>query len=156
VRPEGFGAKPSFTGGYQIDLTTSPPNRVAFGPFGAPLVNPMRNLSGFTPTHAPHALDSGLCGACHTLYTPVVNALGEVVGEFPEQTPYLEWRHSTYGDGLDDDRSCQQCHMPAAAGGVILSNRPGGRQLSPRQPVGQHHFVGGNALHTGYARHARG
>lgn len=149
VQPEGFGTKPSFTGGYQIDLTTSPPNRVAFGPFAAPFVNPMRNASGFTPTHAAHVLDSGLCGTCHTLYTPVVNALGEVVGEFPEQTPYLEWRHSAYGDGFDEDRSCQQCHMPAAAGGVILSNRPGGRQLSPRQPMGQHHFVGGNTLVLG-------
>jgi hypothetical protein len=42
--------------------------------------------------------------------------------------------------------SCQQCHMPAAKGAVVISNRPRGRQLSARSPFAQHHFVGGNVL----------
>jgi hypothetical protein len=115
-----------------------------FGPFPNPLVGPMRNQSGFTPVHGVHVLGSGLCGTCHTLYTPYVDAQGLVLGTFPEQTPYLEWLHSDYGDGVLPDRSCQECHMPYAVGGVAISNGP--RRLAPREPFVQHTFVGANSL----------
>ena len=146
VQAADLGTPASFTGGYRVDTTTNAPDRLAFGPFIAPFVQAMRNMTGFTPAQAGHVGDAGLCGSCHTLFTPTVNAVGEVVGTFPEQTPYLEWRHSEYGDGAGEDRTCQSCHMPAATGTVIISNRPGGRMLVPRQPFGQHHFVGGNAF----------
>ena len=146
VQPTGLGTPASFTGGYGIDTTTNAPDRMAFGPFLAPFVQVMRNMVGFTPAHAAHVTEAGLCGSCHTLFTPTVDAAGQAVGTFPEQTPYLEWRHSEYGDGAGTDRTCQSCHMPEATGTVVISNRPGGRVLVPRQPFGQHHFVGGNAF----------
>jgi hypothetical protein len=93
-----------------------------------------------------HTRDSALCATCHTLFTPTLDGDGTIVGTLPEQTPYLEWEHSSFGDGVGEDRSCQQCHMPAASGGVVVSNRPGGRVLVPRQPFRQHQFVGANAF----------
>ena len=39
--------------------------------------------------------------------------------------------------------------MPAAEGNVVISNMPRGRLLQPREPFGQHHFVGGNAFMLG-------
>lgn len=146
IRPDRLGTAESFTGGYVIDTSTIAPDRPVFGPFAAPLVNPMRGNSGFTPVEGPHTRDSALCASCHTLYTPTVDAGGQVVGSLPEQTPYLEWQHSAFGDGVGEDRNCQQCHMPEAAGGVVISNRPGGRQLSPRAPFTQHQFLGANVF----------
>jgi hypothetical protein len=146
VQSAGLGAPGSYSGGYQVDTQTTAPDRLAFGPFAAPFGQPMRNFSGFTPVEAAHVTGSGLCGSCHTLHTPTVDAAGAIVGSFPEQTPYLEWRHSAFGDGTGEVRSCQSCHMPAANGAAVISNRPAGRVLLPRQPVGQHHFVGGNAF----------
>jgi hypothetical protein len=70
-----------------------------------------------------------------------VDADGKVLGEFPEQTPYLEWKHSEY----EKTKTCQQCHMPMANGGVVISNRPRGRGLAARSPFSRHYFVGGNS-----------
>ena len=38
-----------------------------------------------------------------------VHSEGDVVGELPEQMPYLEWLHSDFRE----EKSCQDCHMPA-------------------------------------------
>jgi hypothetical protein len=146
IQDVGLGEKESFSGGYVIDTTLTPPDRVAFGPFPDPLQPQMQMHVGFIPVEGPHTLDAGLCATCHTLYTPYVDATGEVAGVFPEQVAYLEWEHSAYGDGADWDISCQQCHMPAAKGGVVISNRPAGRMIEPRSPFAQHHFAGGNVF----------
>ncbi|HPA45927.1 MAG TPA: multiheme c-type cytochrome [bacterium] len=132
-----------FSGSYLIDLLKSAPDRTIHGPYPNPFTNNMRLNAGFTPVHAPHIAESNLCGTCHVLYTPVLNETGEIVGEFPEQTIYLEWLHSRYAKEGEETRSCRDCHMPPAAGGVVISQAP--RFLSPRDPFSRHHFVGGNA-----------
>ncbi len=147
IRNTDLGTPASFTGHYHIDTSTAPPNRIAYGPFAAPFGIPMLNTSGFTPIEGSHTRESGMCATCHTLYTPTVNAAGLIVGELPEQTPYLEWEHSIYGDGLGEERSCQQCHMPAAVGPAVISNRPG--RLPARAPFTQHYFVGANSFMLG-------
>ena len=140
IQPDGLGMPNSFTGQYVIDTKTFPPNRLIFGPYDQVLQNPMQQNAGFLPTledvSQPHLTDSAHCGSCHTLYTPALDANGGYVGEFPEQTTYLEWEHSGF------TKSCQDCHLPRAAGGVVISNRP--PRLEPREPFWQHHFVGGN------------
>ena len=148
IEDRNLGEKDGFSGHYSIDGTTSPPDRLAFGPFPDPVERVMRNRVGFTPVEGTHTTEAALCGTCHTLYTPYVDAAGTVLGEFPEQTPYLEWERSDFGDGQGKDKTCQDCHMPLAEGGAVISNRPG-RGLSPRSPFGQHHFVGGNTLMLG-------
>ena len=70
----------------------------------------MRSATGFQPTEALHVRQSELCATCHTLVTKARGPNGEVVGELPEQMPFLEWKHSAFAA---EQRSCQSCHMPA-------------------------------------------
>jgi hypothetical protein len=136
-----LGTPASFTGNYVIDTTTSSPYRRVYGSFAQPFQHPMQMNVGYTPTLGAHVNDSAFCGTCHTLYTPVIDGEGRIVGEFPEQTPYLEWQHSVFSE-TGENKPCQECHMPAAKGAVALSNRP--PWLTGRNPVGEHRFVGGN------------
>jgi hypothetical protein len=78
-----------------------------------------------------------MCATCHMLYTPYVDAAGEIAGLFPEQMAYQEWQASSFGGSV----SCLGCHMPVAQGGVQLSTTGG----PPRSPFYQHKSVGGNA-----------
>ena len=144
ILPEGLGDHESFHGGYAIDSELAPEEREAFGPFnvGMGVIQIMQSGSGFIPVQAMHVKSSDLCATCHTVYTPFVDASGQVAGEFPEQVPYLEWKASTFSGKI----SCQGCHMPAAQGGVHLSVV--GRQ-NLRSPVLQHTVVGGNAYMVG-------
>lgn len=140
VQDANFGERESFEGGFLIDLETPAGSRSLFGPF---MVDPanialMQSVSGFLPVQSDHIQQAEMCATCHTLYTPYVDAAGEVIGEFPEQTPYLEWLNSDYAGTM----SCQGCHMPLAEGGVILSVTGG----QPRSPMAQHVFVGGNVF----------
>ena len=153
VQPKFLGEPDSYTGQYVIETTTSPPNRLIFGPYQNPFGNPMQQSSGFDPTVGDQIEDPAHCGSCHTLYTPVLDANGDPVPvpgtdpveytEFPEQTTYLEWEHGSVA------RTCQGCHLPVVEGegGVVISNRP--PRLAPRDPFYQHHFVGGNSYMVG-------
>jgi len=141
-----LGEEASFSGGFVIDTEAVSPDRPIFGPFPNQFEQLMISTVGYKPVLGSQTLDSGLCAACHTLFTPYVDSSGKVLGEFPEQTPYLEWENSSYGDGLDEDQACQQCHMPEAEGKVVISNMPRGGRLQARSPFVQHHFVGGNAF----------
>jgi hypothetical protein len=142
----GLGEAPSFSGGYLVDTTTRSPSRRAFGPFAQPQTNMMRMRAGFTPLAGSQTMESALCGTCHVLYSPYVDAGGTVRGHFPEQTTYLEWLHSSYGNGLSGEVSCQECHLPSAVGGVVLANRGCRCSLGLRSPFGQHFFVGANTF----------
>jgi hypothetical protein len=135
-----LGTRDSFTGGYKVDTSTEPPDRQAFGPYEQPFGQPMQMHTGFVPVYGAHTGAAELCATCHNLFTPYVDAGGNMLGEFPEQTPYTEWQNSSFGGAVP----CQGCHMPQATGGVVISTMPG--RLAPRQPFFQHWFVGGNAL----------
>jgi hypothetical protein len=135
-----LGTLESFTGGYSVDTSTEPPDRQTFGPYEQPFGRPMQMHTGFVPVYGAHVKVAELCATCHNLYTPYVDAQGNVLGEFPEQTPYTEWQNSAFGGSVP----CQNCHMPQATGAVVISRMPG--RLAPRQPFYQHWFVGGNVL----------
>jgi hypothetical protein len=141
IQSGNLGTPSSYTGDYVIETTTDPPNRVIFGPYEQPMVDPMQQAAAFIPTFGAHKMTSEECGTCHTLYTPVVDdATGNPIPDtkFPEQTTYLEWKYA----GVQ--QTCQDCHLPDAVGPVVISNRP--RWLGSRTPFGQHHFVGGNTF----------
>lgn len=138
IQEEGLGTEESFSGEFVIDTDLVAPERPAFGPFTDPEQSTMRGAAGYTPQHGLQTQSADLCAACHTLFTSTLDAAGEVVGTFPEQTPYLEWQHSSFGGGLP----CQGCHMPQASGAVAIATIPTG--LAGREPFYQHHFVGGN------------
>ncbi|MBE0685219.1 MAG: hypothetical protein IH585_04390 [Anaerolineaceae bacterium] len=141
IQDKNLGGKESFTGGFKIDASTSPPNRPMFGPYETPFGFPMQNHTGFIPVYGEHTNQAELCATCHTLLTSYMDAEGNILGEFPEQTPYIEWENSQYGSG---GIVCQNCHMPVAQGGVTISIMPG--NLQPREPFFKHYFVGGNAF----------
>jgi hypothetical protein len=143
IQDRDLGTDTTFSGEYRIDTTTLPPDRPAYGPFDQPEQQLMRDIAGYTPVQGSQVLDAGLCGSCHTLYTPYLDAQGNVLGEFPEQTPFLEWQHSAFSA---EQLTCQGCHMPHAVGGVRISDRPRAGMLPARSPFGLHHFVGGNAF----------
>ena len=136
VTGDNFGTAESFSGGYAISSA-----RVTFGPYQNPLIQPMKNISGFEPVHSAHIEQAEHCATCHTLFTPFLDEQGQIAGEFPEQTPYLEWKASTYPAlGV----RCQSCHMPALDEAMRISTMP---QTAPqRRPVFLHHFVGGNVF----------
>ena len=138
IQPDNLGDPESFSGGFSIKQDQPDGARSIFGPFPTQqkLATIMQSGSGFVPVQNPHIEDSALCGSCHTLYTPTINEDGEVVGEFPEQTAYLEWLHSDY----KDQQSCQDCHMPEANGKTKISNIT----KMVVSPFRKHLFVGGN------------
>lgn len=139
IQETNLGQTESFSGHFQIDTTRPSGERLLYGPYppAKALVRVMQGSSGFIPTQGSHLKRSELCATCHTLYTPTIDVdTGEIVGEFPEQTPYLEWLNSDYRE----TQTCQDCHMPQAQGGVVLSITGG----KPRSPFSKHVFVGGN------------
>jgi hypothetical protein len=138
IQPEDLGEAESFSGGYAIDTSTEPPDRIMFGPYENPFGRPMQMHTGYLPAFGEHTGSAAFCGTCHNLITPYVDAAGQIAGEFPEQMPYTEWENSAFGQGV----ACQSCHMPQAAGSVVISPMPG--MLAAREPFFQHQFVGGN------------
>jgi hypothetical protein len=135
----------STSGRFVIDTELPPGQRLIFGPFSVDeqQASIMQAATGFVPAQANpfgrglHLSQSELCATCHTVYIPYLDATGQMAGEFPEQVPYLEWFYSDYRSTA----TCQECHMPAAEGGVrIASTSP-----TLRSPFSRHVFVGGNA-----------
>jgi hypothetical protein len=148
IDQKNLGKPASFSGGYFIDTSTTSPDRPIYGPYDDQFIMNMRSFTGFTPQYGKQTLESELCASCHTLYTPYLDSEGQVAGEFPEQTPFLEWKESSYSRGKSKTQ-CQGCHMPVADGTVVISNMPGGGRggpLKPRANFAQHHFVGGNVF----------
>ncbi|MEB2286549.1 MAG: hypothetical protein OZ934_00390 [Anaerolineae bacterium] len=139
IEDVAFGEPESFSGRYTIDATLPAGERLNYSRFAVNEqgVTIMRGASGFIPTQATHIGQAEMCATCHTLYTPYVDDTAAIVGEFPEQTPYLEWLGSAYADNTP----CQSCHMPQAEGAVVTSITGG----DPREPFFKHTFVGGNA-----------
>lgn len=136
IQAANLGTAASFTGHYQVGT-----NRAIFGPYHDVLTMPMQRHVNYTPQFGAHTQDSALCATCHTLFTPVINDAGQIIGEFPEQTPYLEWRQSAHAA---EGRQCQDCHMPRQDESVKVSARP--PWLEPRGPFWKHQFVGGNVF----------
>ena len=110
-----------------------------FGPFQIErgISTIMRSATGFQPTEAPHVKQSELCATCHTLVTKARGPKGEIIGELPEQMPFLEWKNSAFAA---EQRSCQSCHMPVVEEDTPIASVLG----APRKGFARHTFVGGN------------
>jgi cytochrome c551/c552 len=139
ITDRNFGAASSFTGGYAVTPPVAGTPRPMFGPFQIErgMTTIMRSATGFQPTESLHVRQSELCATCHTLITKALGPNGEVIGELPEQMPYLEWKHSAY---VAEERSCQSCHMPVVEEETPIASVLG----APRKGFRRHTFVGGN------------
>ncbi|MCB2184642.1 MAG: hypothetical protein KQH63_21675 [Desulfobulbaceae bacterium] len=156
IQDINLGIKKSFSGKFTLNSEIQPPDRPIFGPYKETVPEPMQTGIGFTPTYGAHTNDSALCATCHTLYTPYLDGKGNIAGKFPEQTPYLEWLHSEFGEpvGIRHDihesvgtvRICQECHMPHSNSGGVMIARPAPKEATEKDHFSQHHFVGGNIL----------
>ena len=86
-----------------------------YGPFADVATAPMRNALGITPVHSDYITSSRMCGSCHLIDIPVVDAAEPNVSHI-EQATYVEWLNSTFQDEYqplsDQAQSCQDCHMP--------------------------------------------
>ncbi len=133
-----LGSRESFTAGFVIDPSTPWGSRKIYGPYeiDAGRTRVMKSSSGFVPEKGDHIHGSELCATCHTLFTHAYNEQGEVVGELPEQVPYLEWKHSAYYG----KQQCADCHMPKVEGKMPISSTLG----QPREDFARHVFRGGN------------
>ena len=145
ITPTGLGAKASFTAGFEITQ-----EKVIYGPHPNPFAMPMIANSGYTPAEGAHILESALCGSCHTVITPTLEAGGRAVGEFVEQGPFLEWLRSAYPA---EGSTCQRCHAATLRDdqgrnlGQYIAHTPGGGRFGPtrpRSPFGLHFFNGAN------------
>ncbi|MCZ7540992.1 MAG: hypothetical protein M5U29_14010 [Anaerolineae bacterium] len=139
IEDVALGEPESFSGRYTIDAELPAGERLNYSRFAVSEQGTaiMQGASGFIPTQSTHTGQAEMCATCHTLYTPYVDDTATIVGEFPEQTPYLEWLGSAYADNTP----CQGCHMPQAEGAVVTSVTGG----DAREPFFKHTFVGGNA-----------
>jgi hypothetical protein len=140
IGEERLGERESFNAGFVVDKTTPAGERLAFGPYeiDAGRQTLMRSASTYVPEQSVHIQRSEMCATCHTLITHTLDADGQVVGELPEQVPYLEWLHSDYRG----KKSCQDCHMLEVDGEMKVSSVVG----LPREQVSRHVFLGGNLL----------
>ncbi|MDZ7720425.1 MAG: hypothetical protein U5K72_16540 [Balneolaceae bacterium] len=138
IKPDNFGERESFVGGFLIDTEKPMGQREIYGPYpvdqGRSKI--MHSSSGFQQVESKHLIESEMCATCHTLYTHTLGPGGEVIGELPEQVPYLEWKHSSFVN----DQSCQSCHMPVVEGSTEIASVWG----QPREEVSKHTFKGGN------------
>ena len=156
VQDKNLGQKESFSGNFSIDTNKKAPEREIFGPYKDPVQKTMQQSVGYTPVFGAQTNDSALCATCHTLFTPFVDGQGKVVGEFPEQTPYLEWKYSDFGVNAENrydigenpgqGRICQECHMPHSEAGGVKIARWAPPETEPKDHFSQHHFVGGNVF----------
>lgn len=135
VTPEGLGSEESFVGGFVTGT-----DRAAYGPFevDAGRQRVMESVTGLRPREGSHLAQSEFCATCHTLITHAFGPDGQVVGELPEQVPFLEWKHSAYVDAA----GCPSCHMPVVNEDIAISSVLG----QPRPYLSRHTFLGGNAF----------
>jgi hypothetical protein len=139
IGKEKLGTRESYNGGFVIDAPALKDQRPEYGPFDIVRGNQhimQTSTGGFRPTDDLHIRDSKLCATCHTLFTVARGPGGKVIGELPEQMPYLEWLHSDYRD----KQSCQDCHMPKVGQQTPIAKVLG----VPREGLHEHVFVGGN------------
>ncbi|HMG87459.1 MAG TPA: hypothetical protein VK574_17125 [Terracidiphilus sp.] len=137
AEPAGLGTADSYNGNLTTAPTTQHP-RPLYGPYAAEARSiSIHNLaSGLTVMQSDHLGQTALCGSCHTLFTPTLDASGKAAGRFPEQMPYIEWLHSDY----HDKQTCQSCHMPAIAGPAPDATLGS----APREGLRRHSFPGAN------------
>ena len=133
IKPDNLGTQQSYSGNYIIEADS-----ILYGPYENSDTTLMWAIIGYKAQFSPHINQSELCATCHTLFTPTMDEQGNIVGSFPEQTPYIEWKNSVYPS---QNIQCQDCHMPKIYDPIKIS---GMGNFPDRTPFWRHTFVGGN------------
>ncbi|PKL95553.1 MAG: hypothetical protein CVV18_05110 [Gammaproteobacteria bacterium HGW-Gammaproteobacteria-8] len=93
-------------------------------------------------SYQPGFSDSKFCASCHQYNNPDTGA--------PGQTTYDEWLASPFSLPGDGFRSCQDCHMPAAAEPGPISSL-GGQPIRPAEQRRSHAFIGSTPVTLDWA-----
>jgi hypothetical protein len=122
------------TGRFQL----TPANQFE-GPFEKPVTIPMKNSFGIEPVHDAYTQSGRICGTCHTIHLPVLDARPEATEAKAEechperfsyeQATYLEWVNSSYQNVIDPSKNsgsvktCQDCHMKSTLNGTTIQTQ---------------------------------
>lgn len=141
VQAQRLGTPESFNGNVVFASLENRHDRPEFGPFDVDAGHQrvmQSSTNGMVPQSGEQIRSAALCASCHTLYTTALGPHGEKIGSLPEQVPFLEWQHSSYGNLV----TCQQCHMPEVNQPMAITAVYG----PLREGLHRHVFVGGNFL----------
>lgn len=139
-----LGTVEGTSGNYVVAIQDQPSNRPAYGPYVDPAAVRMQTQSLFVPRFGSHITTSESCAACHDLRTPQFDATTPSARDFfPEQMVYSEWKNSAFAQDVNNQQTCQSCHMPEVAGEVPLASVGGGVD---RSGFSRHTFLGPNTV----------
>jgi hypothetical protein len=109
------------------------------GPFEKPVTIPMDNSLAIKPVHDSYTQSARICGACHTIHLPVLDAKDDAahaqsdechLSKFSyEQATYLEWVNSGYQNVINPSKNagsvktCQDCHMLGTLNGNTIQTQ---------------------------------
>ncbi len=111
------------------------------GPFENPVTLPMKNTLGVNPVHDAYTQNARICGTCHTIHLPVLDAIDQPEKEAKaeacqqekfsyEQATYLEWVNSAFQNVISDPtrfaggvKTCQDCHMSDSLNGNVIQTK---------------------------------
>lgn len=150
------------------------------GPFENPSTPPMKNGLGITPVHDTYMKDARICGTCHAINLPVLDAKSDAhvdarSGHGPdpydncplgdgrcsfEQGTYLEWLNSSFQNEIGkigpQPQTCQDCHMKPTFGGKVVQTKIAAAEDN-EYPAAEHREPNAElnipVRTTGYARH---
>jgi hypothetical protein len=131
------------------------------GPFEKPVTIPMSNSLGVKPVHDRYTKNPRLCGTCHAIDLPILDATGTEHATSFEQATYLEWLNSAYENEIDPARhpaakTCQDCHMKGELHGVAIQTQVAAVE-DDKYPAADHRAPNAELAvplrASGYARH---
>jgi hypothetical protein len=110
------------------------------GPFEKPVEIPMHNSLGIKPVHDSYTQNGRICGSCHTIHLPVIDAKPAEAAHASneechlerfsyEQATYLEWVNSAYQNVINPSKNagsvktCQDCHMLGTLNGNTIQTQ---------------------------------
>ena len=110
------------------------------GPFEKPVTIPMQNTLAIKPVHDTYTQNGRICGTCHTIHLPVLDATAAGAEHAKteecqqekfsyEQATYLEWVNSSFQNVINPSKNaggvktCQDCHMSGALAGATLQTQ---------------------------------
>ena len=139
-----LGTVEGTSGNYVVAIQDQLSNRPAYGPYVDPAAVRMQAQSLFVPRFSEHIATSESCAACHDLRTPQFDSSTPSARDFfPEQMVYSEWKNSAFAQDINNQQTCQSCHMPEVAGEVPLASVGGG---TDRSGFSRHTFLGPNTV----------
>lgn len=108
------------------------------GPFEKPVEIAMKNALAIKPVHDDYTKNARICGTCHTIHLPVLDATETPAQHAKtaecqqekfsfEQATYLEWLNSAFqneiGPAHPEARTCQDCHMKSDLNGATIQTQ---------------------------------